>query len=95
MNGSHLGKVWKHWRKSPPSVSLDQSPYRDFLDTPTFDPASPKAIQKQAIITSESPTTRSGASGLDFPAVRGKKQRHGSALIGLGVTVGACAKHPV
>jgi hypothetical protein len=35
---------------------------------------------------SESPTTR-GAGGLDFSAIGGKKQRHGSALIGAGVTV--------
>ena len=33
----------------------------------------------------ESPTTR-GAGGLDFSAIGGKKQRHGSALIGAGVT---------
>ncbi len=33
----------------------------------------------------ESPTTR-GAGGLDFSALGGKKQRHGSALIGAGVT---------
>jgi hypothetical protein len=36
----------------------------------------------------ESPTTRR-AGGLDFSAIGGKKQRHGSALIGAGVT--ACA----
>ena len=30
-----------------------------------------------------------------FSAVGGKKQRHGSALIGAGVTVDARAKHPV
>ena len=33
----------------------------------------------------ESPTTRR-AGGLDFSAIGGKKQRHGSALIGAGVT---------
>jgi len=33
----------------------------------------------------ESPTTRE-AGGLDFSAIGGKKQRHGSALIGAGVT---------
>jgi len=32
----------------------------------------------------ESPTTR-GAGGLDFSAIGGKKQRHGSALIGAGL----------
>ncbi len=37
----------------------------------------------------ESPTTRR-AGGLDFSAIGGKKQRHGSALIGAGVTVDAC-----
>jgi len=33
----------------------------------------------------ESPATRE-AGGLDFSAIGGKKQRHGSALIGAGVT---------
>ena len=42
----------------------------------------------------ESPTTR-GAGGLDFSAIGGKKQRHGSALIGAGGTVDSRAKHPV
>jgi basic membrane lipoprotein Med (substrate-binding protein (PBP1-ABC) superfamily) len=53
MNESQLRKGWKRWRKSPPSVCLDQSLYREFLESPTFDLASPKAIQTQAIITSE------------------------------------------
>ena len=35
----------------------------------------------------ESPTARR-AGGLDFPAIGGKKQRHGSALIGAGETEG-------
>ena len=35
----------------------------------------------------ESPTTRS-AGGLDFSAIGGEIQRHGSALIGGGVTGG-------
>jgi len=33
----------------------------------------------------ESPTTRR-AGGLDFSAIGGKRKRHGSALIGAGVT---------
>jgi len=33
----------------------------------------------------ESPTTR-GAGGLDFSAIGGEKQRHGSAVIGAGGT---------
>jgi hypothetical protein len=53
MNGSQLRKGWKHWRKSPPSVCPDKGLYRDFLDSPTFDLASPKAIQTQAIIRFE------------------------------------------
>ena len=53
MNGSQLRKDWKHWRKSPASVCFDKGLYRNFLESPTFDPASPKAIQSQAIITSE------------------------------------------
>ena len=53
MKGSQLRKGWKHWRKSPPGVCLDKGLYRNFLDSPTFDLASPKAIQTQAIITSK------------------------------------------
>jgi len=34
----------------------------------------------------ESPTTR-GAGGLDFSTIGGKKQRHGSSLIGASDTV--------
>jgi hypothetical protein len=36
--------------------------------------------------TFESPPTR-GTGGLDFSAIGGKKQRHGSALIGASNTV--------
>ncbi len=46
------------------------------------------------ILTAESPPAR-GAGGLDFSAIGGEKQRHGSALTGAGVTVEARAKHPV
>ncbi|MGD8881433.1 MAG: hypothetical protein PVI82_06075 [Desulfobacterales bacterium] len=42
----------------------------------------------------ESPTTR-GAGGLDFTAIGGKIQRHGSALIGENNAVEPGAKHPV
>jgi hypothetical protein len=60
MNGSHLCKGWKHWRKSPASVSLDHSLYHRFLDTRIFDLASSKAIQTQAIISSQPKITKGG-----------------------------------
>jgi hypothetical protein len=50
--------------------------------------------QWQLFRLKESPTTR-GAGGLDFSAIGGKIQRHGSALIGAGAIVDARAKHPV
>ena len=43
------------------------------------------AFLKMISPLAESPTTR-GAGGLDFAAISGKIQRHGSALIGAGGT---------
>jgi hypothetical protein len=60
MNGSHLRKGWKHWRKSPRGISLDHSLYRNCFDTRTFDPALPKAIQTKAIISFQSKITKGG-----------------------------------
>ena len=60
MNQSHVCKGWKHWSKSPASVSLDQNLYRSFFDTPTFDAALLKAIQIHAIITPELKTKKGG-----------------------------------
>jgi hypothetical protein len=42
-------------------------------------------MDAQWICPSESPTTR-GVGGLDFAAIGGKIQRHGSASIGAGGT---------
>ena len=42
------------------------------------------AFLKMISPLAESPTTR-GAGGLDFAAISGKIQRHGSALIGAGL----------
>jgi hypothetical protein len=53
MNGLHFRKSCKHWSKSPAFVSLDQSVFRVFLDTPTYDLTTPQAIQTKAIITSK------------------------------------------
>ena len=51
MNGLQLHKDWKHWRKSPAHISLRKCLDRNFLHSPTIDPASPEANQNQAIIT--------------------------------------------
>ena len=51
MNWLHLRERCKHWSKSPAFVCLDQSAFRDFLETPNYLLTTPRAIQTKAIIT--------------------------------------------
>jgi len=87
-----------------PGRNLNRSIIRSLTPQQAEGNALAIAVQRQIIdlqvnrlqnrLCFESPTTRR-AGGLDFSAIGGKRQRHGSALIGAGVTVDARAKRPV
>jgi hypothetical protein len=53
MNWLHFRERGKRWSISPAFVSLDQSVFGVFFDTPNTDLTTPRSIQTKAIITSK------------------------------------------